>query len=91
MRMPEATHPLYGDAARSIVSNPKYDNQEHRPSIDPELMIRMLVGRGQDTASLLDHCLSGLCTEEQVHNRQGAEDLTMGARSRPRDCASAAR
>jgi transposase len=37
----------------------------------------------QDTASLLDHCLSGLRTEEQVHNRQRAADLTMGARSRP--------
>jgi predicted nucleotidyltransferase len=27
--------------------------------------------------------LSGLRAEEQVHNRQGAADLTMGARSRP--------
>jgi hypothetical protein len=27
----------------------------------------------------LDHCLSGLRAEEQVHNSQGAADLTMGA------------
>src|SRR3982075_2200078 len=33
----------------------------------------------QDTASLLDHRLSGLRTEEQVHNRQRAPDLTLGA------------
>ena len=36
----------------------------------------------QDTASLLDHRLSGLRTEEQVHDRQRAPDLTLGARSR---------
>jgi hypothetical protein len=37
----------------------------------------------QDTGPVLDHCLSGLRTEEQMHNRQRAADLTLGARSRP--------
>jgi transposase len=45
----------------------------------------------QDTASLLDHRLSGLRTQGQVHNRQRAPDLTLGTRSRPCGRAGAAR
>ena len=33
---------------------------------------------GEDTAPLLDHRLSCLRTEEQMHNRQRAADLTLG-------------
>jgi hypothetical protein len=36
----------------------------------------------QDTALLLDHRLSGVRAEVEVHNRQRAADLTFGARSR---------
>jgi hypothetical protein len=47
-----------------------------------DLSLHQRRGR-QDTASLLDHRLSGLRPEEQVHDRQRAADLTLGARSRP--------
>ena len=37
----------------------------------------------QDTALLLDHRLSGVRAEGPMHDRQGAADITLGARSCP--------